>query len=279
MAALEKWLLIMNIEYWDKEKIKNLTENEKEDWFDVYNHNLEMDRGYNINKMIPEEVSNLRQTIKKDYLDYLESLVNDKSFINYTILYNSGKIVSQCRMIVRDNQIYIAGLETHRDYRQLGFGKKVLLEAITYMFEHGFNSIHSVIRKWNESSLKTHKSVGFNITENKGENYLLSLGNIKLLVKQIIEEFVDKELTKIELLSEKIILLDNQYNFRIEFNEQKYVAKFHSNNKAILTKLLKNIKENTLNKSNYYFESKKYGYIHKYHLYGKEYWLWIEKYI
>ncbi|MCK4552023.1 MAG: GNAT family N-acetyltransferase [Tenericutes bacterium] len=269
----------MYIEYWDKSKIESLSLEEKINWFDVYNHELEKDRGYDLTNLELIESEALQASIKKDYLSFLESLNGHNNFMFFTILYDSGRIVALCRVIKRDGILYIAGLETHRNYRFLGYGKKVLFETISKIFSEEYDSIHSVIRKWNKPSIKTHLSAGFKITEDKGDNLLLSLGNIKFLVKPIIEEFVDNTIDKISLLSEKFIVLNARYNFDITFNKKRYVAKFHANDKNTFSKVIQNT-EKTYNKkiNPLYFESRMYGYSHKFHLYGKEYWLWVEKY-
>ncbi|MCK5732427.1 MAG: GNAT family N-acetyltransferase [Tenericutes bacterium] len=269
----------MHIEYWDKPKIESLSLKEKLFWFDVYNHELEKDRGYNLANLEAIETEVLQVKIKKDYLSSLESLNGDNNFMFLTILYDLDRIVALCRVIKRDGIIYIAGLETHRDYRVLGYGKKVLFETISKIFSEKYDSIHSVIRKWNKSSIKTHLSAGFMITEDKGDNLLLSLGNIKYLVKPMIEEFVDNKIDKISLLSENFIVLNARYNFDISFNNKRYVAKLHSNDENTFSKIIQNTKKtHNIRINPLYFESRKYGYTHKFHLYGKEYWLWIEKY-
>ena len=134
----------MYTEYWTKEHIKELTIEEQSAWFDAYNHGLEMDRGYYLDKMSKQTSQVLKNNIEKEYLKYLKQLTEDKNFLFYTILLNEEKrIISLCRLMKRENTIYISGLETHRDYRQRGFAKQVLVETIKHAFELGYDSIHS----------------------------------------------------------------------------------------------------------------------------------------
>ena len=157
----------MYIEYWNVQKIENLTSQEKNNWFDVYNASLLEDGGQSRDELSSEGLLNAKAKIKNDYYEYLESLIKDSNFQFYTVLLDdTNKILSQCRLVKRDGVIYIAGLETHRNYRRKGYAKQVLQATIKKAFEQGNKSIHSVVRKWNEASIQTHKSIGFSISEN-----------------------------------------------------------------------------------------------------------------
>ncbi len=268
----------MNIIFWDKAKISQLTEQEQEMWFDVYNDELETDRGINISKLNQMDLIKTQKNIKDEYLKYLNNLVYDKNFQYYTILYNENNIiVSACRLIKRDESIYIGALETHRDYRNLGYGKLVLSETIKKAFQEGESVIQSVIREWNKASIKAHKNVGFRITETKGNSLVLSLGNIRFLSKAIIEDFMGGIIESFQQKSDISGNINHDSYYDFKYKGIRYVAKFKSTSKEKTSQIIDYIKSKQ-NDNTKLFESRKYGFTHKFHIYGRDFWLWIEAY-
>lgn len=268
----------MNIAFWDKDKLKQLTEAEKELWFDVLNHELELDRGINLSKLTTSEKQQIQDEIKSEYFQYLDQLSEDKNFLFYTLLMDDfGKIVSMCRLIKRDQLIYVGGLETHRDFRNLGYGRIVLSETAKSAFENGYSVIHSVIRSWNEASIKAHKSIGFRITENKGDSLVLSLGNIRYLSKAIIEEFIGAKIDEFKLLKDHFEISQHDSYYEFYFNEKHYVAKFRSASREKTSEIIKYIRDKQTDKTTF-LESKVYGFTHKFHIHGRDYWVWVESY-
>ena len=274
----------MYLEYWNATKIEQLTSQEKSNWFDVYNASLLEDRGYSLDKLNEEELEIAKAKIKSDYYEYLESLPKDSNFQFYTLLLDdSQNILSQCRLVKRNNVAYIAGLETHRNYRHKGYAKEVLQATIKKAFEQGNKSIHSVVRKWNEASIQTHKSLGFSISENKGDNLVLSLNNVNLIIIPIFEEFLDSKLASCKLISQRIDINDIRFNFEIITNSTKYVGKLHSNSftkvsRIYQTNKLINIYNNTGYPTPKYIESQRYGLAHNYNVFGRNYCLWVEEF-
>ncbi|MBI9008815.1 MAG: GNAT family N-acetyltransferase [Tenericutes bacterium] len=274
----------MYIEYWDKLRIKALSSQEKCDWFDVYNNGLLEDRGYSQKKLSIEEVLEINKKIKNEYFEYLESLVEDSNFQFYTVLKDdSKKIVSLSRLIKRDQVIYIAGLETHRDFRRIGYAKQVLQATIKKAFEEAYESIHSVVRNWNIASIKTHESLGFKVSENKGDNLVYSLNNINQIIKPIFEEFLDTKILSLRLLNERTQLDDIRFNYEIITESAKYVGKLHSNSFTKVNRLFETAKLiNIYNDTGYftpkYIVSIRFGIAHNYNIFGRIYCLWVEEY-
>ncbi len=274
----------MVVEYWSKKNIKELTKKEQSTWFDAYNYGLEMDRGYYLEKMSKQKTADLKNDIKQEYLEYLYQLINDQNFLFYTILLNENKrIISLCRLMKRENKIYISGLETHRDFRQHGYAKQVLVETITHAFKLGYDSIHSVVRKWNEASIQTHLSVGFKVLEDKGDTLVLSYANIDSIVHLKIDEFLARTVDYCKKINEFIDQDDIQLNYEIQTNNTRYIAKLQSSNNVNTEKLfatMKRLRDKDPNniQSPILLESKRYGLTHKYTIYGRDYWLWIEGY-
>jgi hypothetical protein len=225
-----------------------------------------------------------KEKLNIGYYEYLESFAKDSSFQFCTLLLDeSGKVLSQCRLVKRNSIVYIAGLETKSKNRRKGYAKEVLQATIKRAFEQGNNSIHSVVRNWNEASINTHVSLGFSISENKGDNLVLSLNNVKLIIVPIFEEFLDTKLVSCKLISERTDLEDIRFNFEIETETTKYVGKLHSNSFTKVSRIYDTNKLiNIYNEIGYstpkYIESSRYGIAHNYNVFGRNYCLWVEEF-
>lgn len=268
----------MKITFWDKAMITNLSDAQRESWFDVYNHELEQDRGINIEKLNQAELESVQATIKQEYFQYLESLIIDKNFQYFTVLTDQfDNILSLCRLIKREGSLYIGGLETHRDHRNNGYARQVLSKTVRKAFNEGYSVVYSVIRVWNKPSIKAHERVGFRIIETKGDSVVLSLGNISFLSMAIIEEFMGDKVTDFTLMSDHFDDQDHDSYFDFRCKENRYVAKMKSASKEKTSEIFKYIKSNQTEAAKL-FESKAYGYTHKFHIHGRDYWLWVENY-
>jgi len=159
----------MKILHWNKTDIENITPELFDNWYDVYNYGLIEDRGYTPNSLSKEAQVKISEAIKQDYYNYLDNL--DDNFKFYKIIVENGKFVAMGRIVTKKNKYYIEGLETHRDFRQRGYGKVVLKSLITSLFDLGINKVYSTIRKTNIPSIKTHESVGFIRDEESEINY------------------------------------------------------------------------------------------------------------
>ena len=268
----------MKIVFWDREMVSKLSEKQKEMWFDVYNHELEMDRGYNIDKMSNEELIDIKRQIKKEYFDYLDNLGKDNNFQYFTLLMDQYQnILSLCRLIKRGGSVYIGGLETHRNHRNNGYASHILSETVKKAFNDGYAVVYSVIRMWNEASIKAHKNVGFRITETKGDSFILSLGNVHYLSKGILEAFMGGEISYLKLMSNHVNDQDHNTYFDVVFKDTRYVAKLKSSSKEKTSEIINYINDYQIETTKL-FESKTYGYTHRFHIHGRDYWLWVETY-
>ncbi len=146
-------------ETWNKPKINNLSQIDIEQWFDVLNHGLEEDRGYNISN---PNIEDIRARIKKDYIDYLKSCTTNQNFYAYYILRDDdGTIISVCRIVIVDGLYYLEGLETHRDYYHKGFACKLLNKVLYELKRDNIETIYSIVRNHNDKSLNFHYKNGF----------------------------------------------------------------------------------------------------------------------
>jgi 2-polyprenyl-3-methyl-5-hydroxy-6-metoxy-1,4-benzoquinol methylase len=149
-------------ETWNKTKINNLSQIDIEQWFDVLNHGLEEDRGYDLSDPNIESIS---AGIKKDFIDYLRSCGNNQNFYAYYILRDDGTIVSVCRIVIIDGKYYLEGLETHRNFYHKGFASKLLNKVLYELKRDKIKTIYSNVRNHNHKSLNFHYKNGFNVKD------------------------------------------------------------------------------------------------------------------
>ncbi|QLY39989.1 GNAT family N-acetyltransferase [Hujiaoplasma nucleasis] len=170
-------------EIWNKQRISNLSQTEIEQWFDVLNQGLEEDRGYDLSE---PNIEDIRAGIKTDYIDYLKSCEKNQNFYAYYILRDDdGKIVSVCRIVIVDNQYYLEGLETHRDYYYKGYASKLFNKVMYELKRDNIKTIYSIVRNHNHKSINFHYKNGFRV-ENKDDL------NIQLILN--VEDQIRKDL-------------------------------------------------------------------------------------
>jgi ribosomal protein S18 acetylase RimI-like enzyme len=142
---------------WDKEKLKNLTNHEKEAWFEVYNNGLVEDRGFSLND---PKIDQIKEEIKQDYFKFLHEYIRSEYFRAYFLLFEGDKIVSLCRVLPK-TVLYLEGLETHRDYQNRGYATILLKEVLNYLKEAEYMCLRSNVTKHNHASIKLHQKLGF----------------------------------------------------------------------------------------------------------------------
>ncbi|MGE4320394.1 MAG: GNAT family N-acetyltransferase [Acholeplasmataceae bacterium] len=145
-------------EIWDKAKISNLTTQEKDQWYDVLNYELEQDRGISLND---PDLSHKQQIIKDDYFNYIESCPNNDSFYKYYIYKDNNKIISVCRINIYNDEYILEGLQTHRDYYRKNYASKLILGMMESLKKDGIKVLYSEARVWNTTSNALQTKLGF----------------------------------------------------------------------------------------------------------------------
>jgi 2-polyprenyl-3-methyl-5-hydroxy-6-metoxy-1,4-benzoquinol methylase len=174
-------------ETWNKQRISNLSQIDIEQWFDVLNQGLEEDRGYDLSE---PNIEDIRVGIKKDYIDYLKSCENNQNFYAYYILRDDdGKIVSVCRIVIVDNQYYIEGLETHRDYYYKGYASKLFNNVMYELKRDNTKTIYSTVRNHNHKSLNFHYKNGFRVEDKDDLNTQLILNVEHQIRKELFDNW------------------------------------------------------------------------------------------
>ncbi len=159
---------------WKKKDLESLSITQKDEWFDVYNDGLLDDRGYNLKEMTAQEINKVNKVIKEDYFNYLKSLKKNPNFICYILIYDS-RIISQARLVKDKGNVFIEGLQTHREFVKQGLATKVLTKAIEYARNNGITVLNSTIRKWNQASIITHEKLNFKLVKIIGNDCLYQL--------------------------------------------------------------------------------------------------------
>lgn len=160
------------LEIWNKDKIKRLTLNEKNRWFDCLNYKLEEDRDISFSDPFIEDK---QKEIKDDYFKYIESCATDDNFHKYYIEKQEGKIISVCRIIIHDNRYILEGLQTHKDYLRMGFAAKIIKGIIYDLNKNGIKTLYSEARTWNDASNQLQLKLGFEQYGQDELNYLYRL--------------------------------------------------------------------------------------------------------
>ncbi len=159
-------------EVWDKEKILHLSLLEKEQWFDVYNHKLEEDRGISLSD---PNLTDKQQIIKDDYFKYIESFPFLDNVYKYYVLKVDDKIVSLCRVNIDEDRFVLEGLETHRDDYRKGYAFKLIDYMLLQLYKDGLDSLYSEARVWNDASNNLQLKIGFKQYGKEGNNFLYKI--------------------------------------------------------------------------------------------------------
>lgn len=215
---------------WSKDKIATLNDLDKDQWFDVYNNGLLEDRDYDIDKLSKIEISRISKNIKNDYLNYLNNQVKNKDFMFYSVIKNEDVLVAVCRLVKSQNEYYIEGLETHRDFRKQGFGLTVLKEVLKHSKTLEINIIYSTIRLRNKASINTHIKCGFVVysrdsinvimryDSNDKQKYYLEFESLNHENKSFLEV-----LKKDDSISKYIHVSDNYFDYLVTTKNVLYL--------------------------------------------------------
>lgn len=112
------------------------------------------------------------EKIKREFVEFIK-----KDFLNgvnrYFVWEQDGVWVSALRLYyVQEGVYYIEALETHPDFRRMGYGARVLSETLRALEKTGPFEVHDCVSKKNEASLVTHRKCGFVIDSDVGVDYL-----------------------------------------------------------------------------------------------------------
>lgn len=174
---------------WTKGKIKSLSMKTKEMWFDVLNNGLEEDRGFDLDD---PNIIDIQKQIKEDYINYLDSCVENPDFQNYYILRNDkGNIVSVCRIIIKDERYFLEGLETHRDHYKKGYARQLLDFVIKDLFRKEIERVYSNVAIHNDASNQFHLDFGFGVLNENSQRFVYTLDINKYVKTDLFNNWAD----------------------------------------------------------------------------------------
>ena len=133
---------------WDKDKLKQLTEEEKLVWFDMY-HDESLEEKTFDRLLIQEH--------KKDVLEVSRSAF----FVAYYLLMKEERILSLCRVVQKGFGLYLEGLKTHRDYYNLGYASYLLKEVLLDLKNRDFTDLRIFVEKNQRLCLSFIEKQGF----------------------------------------------------------------------------------------------------------------------
>ena len=151
-------------------KISNYNDVNKRKLMDVYKEsNFE-----NTDYFFPDEKDKAKAVTKVEegFLDFLKNDFFKKEEATYYVLEENDIWISALRICKVDDLYYLEALETHPDYRNMGYGYKLLNAAIEELKKNGPFRLCDCISKKNIASIKTHVKCGFKIVSEEGHDYL-----------------------------------------------------------------------------------------------------------
>jgi len=172
---------------WNKQKISSLHQSEINEWFDVLNNGLVEDRGYELNN---PNIEKIKADIKDDYTNYILGLTQEENFHSYYVLKNEvDRIVSVCRIVKYEDNYYLEGLETHKDFYKQGYATQLLESTLQLIVRDGINELYSKVRKHNTSSIRFHDKIGFDMISSYENNNVYKLDINMYLRKKLFNDW------------------------------------------------------------------------------------------
>ncbi len=99
--------------------------------------------------------------VESDFYQYLREVFFAVDGAVYAILEEEGEYRSALRLEPYRDGLLIEALETHPEYRRMGYGKKLIQSVQSALREREPVVLYSHIGKRNTASLKTHLACGF----------------------------------------------------------------------------------------------------------------------
>lgn len=110
--------------------------------------------------------------VEHDFLKYIRNQFLDGRN-RYMVLEHNGLWVSALRLYwIKDRFYYIEALETHPDYRKMGYASRLLSCVLNMLKKQGSFTVCDCVGKKNTASISTHLKCGFVISNDVGYDYL-----------------------------------------------------------------------------------------------------------
>lgn len=99
--------------------------------------------------------------VEQDFYQYLNEVFFQTKGAFYAVWEENGRYKSALRVEPYRDGLLLEALETHPDYRNLGYAKCLVNAALELLKGEGNASVYSHVNKRNVPSLRTHLSCGF----------------------------------------------------------------------------------------------------------------------
>lgn len=99
--------------------------------------------------------------VEAEFYQYLREVFFPVDGAVYALWEENGEYRSALRLEPYRDGLLIEGLETHPDYRKMGYGKKLIQSVQCALRDQGPVVLYSHIGKRNIASVKTHLACGF----------------------------------------------------------------------------------------------------------------------
>ena len=98
---------------------------------------------------------------EQDFYLYLKDVFFTVDNALYCVWEEKGKYLSALRLEPYREGLLMEALETHPDYRQMGYAKRLILEVLASLKNTGITAVYAHVHKKNVASLQTHIACGF----------------------------------------------------------------------------------------------------------------------
>ena len=94
--------------------------------------------------------------VEQDFHQYLREVFFRTEHAFYAVWEERGKYLCGLRMEPYRDGMLLEALETHPDYRKLGYAKKLICAVTAMLKQNGRMKVYAHIHKRNTASLRTH---------------------------------------------------------------------------------------------------------------------------
>lgn len=159
------------------------------------------------------------------YQDYLLGEFQEAHGMLF-VLEKDGVYRSALRLLPQEqNSFLLEALETHPDYREMGFGKRVLQETMLYLHRRIPGcAMESFVSRKNKISIQTHRAAGFSAEKAVNGDLRMTWSDAQLTRIEEQEARLDRILTSDKPSVEDLRLLAAYYDstlWRIDFESDE----------------------------------------------------------
>lgn len=108
-----------------------------------------------------EELNTGILQVEQDFYQYLNEVFFAAGGAFYALCEHEGAYLAALRMEPYRDGLLLEALETHPDYRKMGYAKELITAVLDFLRQEGVTAVYAHVHKKNIASLRTHISCGF----------------------------------------------------------------------------------------------------------------------